>query len=188
MPQGAFAATPERDEIMSTPLKIVRQNEAVTLVASSGGRFLVVFLGVQIAVLGGYFGLLATAVGPSHALFLPLLPASALVVWTWSQIGADVRVVLDLANGAGRLTRISPFTGRRVETAFALSEIECFAVRRLGPSDSGRQARYALDLRLRDGRRHVLDARGSFLGYRSAITRLSAMTGIGGRLEPLPTA
>ena len=144
---------------------------------------------IEFAVFSAYFSRLTAEVGLSTDLLIPLVPSLALVVWTWTLMKPDIRIVMNVATGVGRLQRISPLSGIRVMKRFFLDDVEGLAMRQITDWATGaHHSEYVVDMHLRGGARHQLSARGPLLAYNQVLAQFSRATGIGNRVVRLPAA
>lgn len=174
---------------MGTKMTVVQRGDEIALVSSNGGRGFLWFLVLELAVFSAYFAKLATEVGPSTDLLIPLIPSLALVAWTWTLMKPDIRIVMNVATGIGRLQRISPVSGAREVTRFWLDDVEGLTMRQITDWATGaRRSEYIVDMQLRGGVRHQLSARGPLLAYNQVLAQFSRATGIGNRVVRLPIA
>ncbi len=174
---------------MRTTMTVVHRGDEIALVSSNGGRGFLWFLVLELGVFSAYFAKLASEVGFSTDLLIPLVPSLALVFWTWTLMKPDIRIVMNVATGDGRLLRISPLLGAREVTRFTLEDVEGLTMRQITDWATGaRRSEYIVDMQLRDGIRHQLSARGPLLAYNQSLAQFSRATGIGNRVVRLPVA
>ena len=93
---------------MHSQLKVMKRGDEITLVSSNGGKGFLWLLVLELAVLAALLAQLGAVVGFSTELALAGLPCIGLMVWTATHIKADVRIVMNVADREGRLTRVSP--------------------------------------------------------------------------------
>lgn len=171
---------------MRTEMKLIRRADEIVLIASNRGATFLWLLVLEIAVLTAYFFVLATNVGISTELLVPAAPSLALVAWTWAQLKPDLRMVMHVATGQGRLMRIWPVIGPREIARFGRADVGV-VLRQIRDWEAGaRRNEYVAAIELAGGARHVLSGRGPLLAYNRTLTEFSRAAGIGNRVVRLP--
>lgn len=171
-------------------MKIIRQGGEITLTSRHGGRALAWLLLLEVALLGGILVQLAKVVPDASYMALPVLASVALAFWTATHIKPDTRITLNLTTRQGEIVRISPISGTHAAASFGLDEIESLALRQTGTRAFTRNVwnEYVVAIELRNGRHHVLSARGPLLAYKENVARFSEAAGIGTRVVRLQAA